>query len=100
MIWSSFSNINFSSVPGKEYSKKEAPIWTRQIADNINLRVKELNMPRYKHVTQVMLAEQLGAGCRYLARCRWDAESDSKVSEIFHLEDLYCVVTVFGIFDY
>lgn len=57
-------------------------------------------MPRYKHVIQVMLAEQTGSGCRYMARCRWDAETDSKVSEFYQSESLFCIVTVFGVYLY
>lgn len=62
--------------------------------------MKELKIPRYKHVVQVMLAEQTGAGCRYIARCRWDAEADSKISEFYKSESIICIVTVFGIYLY
>lgn len=57
-------------------------------------------MARYRHVVQVMLAQQNGAGCKYLARCRWDAECDSQVSAFFSNETLVCVVTVFGVYLY
>lgn len=47
-----------------------------------------------------MLVEQTGAGCRFIARCRWDAECDSKVSETYTSENILCIVSVFGIYLY
>lgn len=37
--------------------------WITQIADNVNTKVKDLNMNRYKHIVQVVIVEK-GAGCR------------------------------------
>lgn len=47
-----------------------------------------------------MLAEQTGAGCRYIARCHWDASCDSKVSEQYKSESIVCIVSVFGVYQY
>lgn len=62
--------INYFST-GKEYASKEVAEWCRQIVNDINRRVKALDIPRYRHIVQVMLAEQTGAGSRYIARCHW-----------------------------
>lgn len=72
----------------------------RFIADQICNRTKEIEMRRYKHIVQVVLAQQNGAGCKYIARCRWDAESDSQISTYFTNETIACVVTVFGVYLY
>lgn len=85
---------------GKEYSSKEVSEWSRQIVNDINRRIKELAIPRYKHIVQIMLAEQTGAGCRYMARCHWDASCDSKISEQYKSETIVCIVTVFGVYQY
>lgn len=79
---------------------EEVSNWCRQIVNDINNRVKALEIPRYKHVVQIMLAEQTGAGCRYIARCVWDAGCDSKISEQYKSESIICIVTVFGIYRY
>lgn len=76
------------------------PNWSKQIVNETNQRIKELNIPRYRHIVQVMLAEQTGAGCRYVARCCWDASADSKVSEQYKSETIICIVTVFGVYCY
>lgn len=52
---------------GKEYAGKEVGNWCRQIVNDVNRRIKELDIPRYKHIVQIMLSEQTGAGCRYVA---------------------------------
>lgn len=88
------------SVVGKTYSAAKAAEWTRNIADDINLKIKDLDMHRYKHIVQVTVGQQNGAGCRSTARCRWDAECDSMVSESFTNETLFCIVAVFGIYFY
>lgn len=87
-------------LTGKKYSESEAIEWTKSISDKINLRVKELNMKRYKHVTQVIIGHQLGAGCKYITRCRWDADCDNQSSDVFTNATIFCVSTVFGVYHY
>lgn len=85
---------------GKVYAANKVEEWVRTIADEINSRTKEIEMRRYKHVVQVMLAQQMGAGCKYIVRCHWDAESDSQITSSFTNETIACVVTVFGVYLY
>lgn len=85
---------------GKEYSSKDVSSWCRQIVNDINRRIRDLEIPRYKHIVQIMLGEQTGAGCRYIARCHWDASCDSKVTEQYKSETIICIVTVFGVYQY
>ncbi|XP_058823615.1 dynein light chain Tctex-type protein 2B-like [Topomyia yanbarensis] len=88
------------TLTGQTYSAVDATRWTKSLADEISLKVKDLEMRRYKHVVQVMLGQQLGAGCKYIARCRWDAECDSQTSGEFKNATIFCVVTVFGLYLY
>lgn len=78
----------------------DAARWTKTLADEISLKVKDLEMKRYKHVVQVVLGQQLGAGCKYIARCRWDAECDNQMSGEFKNATIFCIVTVFGLYLY
>ncbi|XP_073819862.1 dynein light chain Tctex-type protein 2B-like [Musca autumnalis] len=88
-------------LQGKIYVAEEVSHWTKDIADTINTTIRNrLIMPRYKYVVQVMLGQQLGAGCHYYAKCCWDAESDSQTSDIFSNTSLFCVCTVFGVYLY
>jgi hypothetical protein len=73
---------------------------TRQIADDIKDRVKELALPRYKIVVQVTIGEQRGQGVRMGSRCFWDSDTDSYASETFANESLFCVATCYGVYLY
>lgn len=86
--------------PGQTYTAVDAARWTKTLADEISLKVKDLEMKRYKHVVQVVLGQQLGAGCKYIARCRWDAECDNQTSGEFKNATIFCIVTVFGLYLY
>lgn len=93
-------NILSQTLTGKQYEPKLAEEWTRSISNTVGLRVKELSMNRYKHVVQVVLGQQTGAGAKYIARCRWDSETDNQTSATFNSQSLFCIVTVFGIYLY
>ncbi|KAI9580843.1 tctex1 domain-containing protein 2-like [Glossina fuscipes] len=88
-------------LQGKVYNVDDAGQWSRDIADTVNVTVKErLLMPRYKYVVQVMMGQQMGAGCHYFAKCYWDVESDSHTSFTYTNPTLFCVCTVFGVYLY
>ncbi|XP_011184864.2 dynein light chain Tctex-type protein 2B [Zeugodacus cucurbitae] len=91
----------YDKLQGKVYNPDDARKWTREISDEVNSAVKDIiQMPRFKHVVQVTLGRQLGAGCRYIAKCCWDAEADSYTSDVFTNASLFCVCTVFGVYLY
>ncbi|XP_023169510.1 tctex1 domain-containing protein 2 [Drosophila hydei] len=85
----------------KIYDKDIAKIWTSEIADEVNQKIAASpKVKRYKHVVQVMLGQELGAGCTYLSRCCWDCDCDTSVTEVFSNTSLFCVCTVFGTYQY
>lgn len=88
------------SRSGKEYTKSEVATWCRQIVNDINSRVADLNMPRYAHVVQITMMEQTGAGSRSISRCLWDASCDSTVHEIYKSKTMICIVSVYGVYRY
>ncbi|XP_053948167.1 dynein light chain Tctex-type protein 2B [Anastrepha ludens] len=91
----------YDKLQGKVYNADEARKWTQEISDAVSLAVKEkVQMPHFKHVVQVSLGQQLGAGCRYIAKCCWDAEADSYASDVFTNASIFCVCTVFGVYLY
>lgn len=82
----------------KTYSGTEAGKWTKEISDGINREIKALNMDEYKHVVQVMIGQQTGAGCKYISKALWDVVCDHEVSEQLVNSSLFCIVAVFGIY--
>jgi hypothetical protein len=45
---------------------------SRDIADSVKYKLKELNKARYKYVVQVVLGQQKGQGVQAGTKCFWD----------------------------
>lgn len=75
--------ILLEELNGKVYSAESAKDWTTNIANVINRKVKEMKWKRYKHIVQVIIGEQRGAGLKSGVKCVWDSETDNFASEVF-----------------
>ncbi|XP_039486931.2 dynein light chain Tctex-type protein 2B [Drosophila santomea] len=88
-------------LANKTYNQSEALKWTRELADDINTKIKgRASSPRFKHVVNVMLYQQTGAGCFYGARAIWDELSDDYITFTFDGGSFVCIATVFGCYQY
>ncbi|XP_018575746.1 tctex1 domain-containing protein 2-like isoform X2 [Anoplophora glabripennis] len=88
------------TLTGKSYEPEHVKKWTISIANEVNERVKELQMKRYKHIVQVVIGEMKGAGVKSGVRCLWDSDVDGYTSEIFMNDTIFCLTTVFAIYLY
>ncbi|XP_076648280.1 dynein light chain Tctex-type protein 2B isoform X2 [Halictus rubicundus] len=93
-------NILFDQLSTKVYDAQEAVQWTKDIADIIREKVKELNFKRYKYLVNVVLGEQHGAGVKMGTRCIWDAEADTYAYDSFVNDTIFCVATVYAVYFY
>ncbi|ERL95915.1 dynein light chain Tctex-type protein 2B-like [Dendroctonus ponderosae] len=93
-------NVQFNTLEGKSYDADIAKKWTIQMANEINEKVKDIEMKRYRHIVQVVIGERKGQGVKSGVRCIWDSEIDTCCSEIFMNDTIFCVVTVFAVFLY
>ncbi|KAJ8943805.1 hypothetical protein NQ318_020877 [Aromia moschata] len=93
-------NTVSSVLSGKSYEPENIKKWTINIANEINEKVKELQMKRYKHIVQVIIGEMRGAGVKSGVRCLWDSDVDGYTSEIFMNESIFCITTVFAVYLY
>jgi hypothetical protein len=73
---------------------------SRQIADRVKYQLKDLGKGRYKYVVQVALDQQKGQGVQAATRCFWDFETDAVAFEQFVNDNLFCLVTAYGIYLY
>ncbi|PHJ21144.1 tctex2-related light chain [Cystoisospora suis] len=92
--------LNEKLVETSEYHPEESPLLSKQIASEIRDRLKDLEVPRYKIIVNVILGEQRGHGVRIGRRCFWDENTDSVASESFINDHLFCVVTAYAIYAY
>ncbi|EDW67779.2 dynein light chain Tctex-type protein 2B [Drosophila virilis] len=101
IVKSIINSVMAEKLKDKIYDKDIAKIWTREIADEVNQQIAASpKVKRYKHVVQVMMGQELGAGATYLSRCCWDCDCDTSVTEVFSNTSLFCVCTVFGTYQY
>ncbi|XP_043262071.1 dynein light chain Tctex-type protein 2B-like [Colletes gigas] len=93
-------NVLFDQLSAKTYDSQEAVQWTKDIADIIREKVKELKFKRYKYIVNVVLGEQHGAGIKMGTRCIWDAEADTYAYDSFINDTIFCVATVYAVYFY
>jgi Ribonuclease G/E len=58
------NSVLSEALKGKEYDQNETGTWTKDIATQIKGKLKELKLPRYKFLVQVIIGEMKGAGVR------------------------------------
>ncbi|KAF7402517.1 dynein light chain Tctex-type protein 2B-like [Vespula maculifrons] len=93
-------NVLFDQLSTKTYNAQDAVQWTKDIADTIKEKIKELKFKRYKYIINVVLGEQHGAGIKMGTRCIWDAEADAYAFDSFINDTIFCVATVYAIYFY
>ena len=84
----------------KNQNYNEAPKLSRDIADVIKGRLKELALPRYKFVVHVIIGQQKGQGVRVGSKNLWDLDTDYCTSETYMSDDIFCLVTVYAVYYY
>lgn len=70
------------------------------VADEIKYKLKDLQLPRYKFMVNVIIGQQKGQGVRVGTRCFWDYDTDSMASQYYINDSLFCLVTVYGVYLY
>ncbi|KAK3277962.1 hypothetical protein CYMTET_14067 [Cymbomonas tetramitiformis] len=89
-----------AKLTGVVYHADNTSTWTREIADDIKLKLKEMGLDRYKFVVQVVIGEQRGEGVRMGCRCFWDPNTDSYATAEFSNGSIFCVAAAFGVYLY
>ena len=82
------------------YQPEAIQTLTKDIAESVKWKLKELNLPRYKYIVQVTIGEQRGQGIRAGCKCFWDFDTDYVASESYINDSLFCLVTVFAVYLY
>mmetsp|Transcript_23723 Transcript_23723/g.48527 ORF Transcript_23723/g.48527 Transcript_23723/m.48527 type:complete len:120 (-) Transcript_23723:289-648(-) len=89
------------NLEGKMYDKTQGEqLVTKKIADEIRTQLKELELPRYKYMVQVVIGEQRGEGIRAGCRTLWDQDTDCYANHTFISDQLFCVATAYAMFLY
>lgn len=68
------------------------------LSDEIKLRVKELQMNRFRIICNVCIGESNGQGFLMASRFLWDESHDNFSTSTYKNHSLFAVATVFGVF--
>ncbi|XP_011695934.1 PREDICTED: tctex1 domain-containing protein 2-like [Wasmannia auropunctata] len=93
-------DVLFDQLATKTYDAQAAAQWTKDIADIIERKIKDLQFKRYKYIVNVVLGQQHGAGVKIGSRCIWDAEADTYAYDSFINDTIFCVAIVYAIYFY
>ncbi|XP_050446419.1 dynein light chain Tctex-type protein 2B-like isoform X2 [Cataglyphis hispanica] len=93
-------DVLFDQLATKSYDAQAAAQWTKDIADVIETRIKDLQFKRYKYIVNVVLGQQHGAGVKIGTRCIWDAEADTYAYDSFINDTIFCVAIVYAVYFY
>lgn len=86
-------------LKGKVYAVDQVTALTKEISEAVKAQLlKELDIPRYKVIVQVVICEQKGEGVNMGCRCLWDPDSDSMAVGQFSNDTIFCSATAFAIY--
>jgi tctex1 domain-containing protein 2 len=51
-------------LTGATYQADQCSVWSKEIADDIKNKIKEMSLPRYKFIVNVVIGEMRGEGVR------------------------------------
>ncbi|RQX73393.1 Tctex-1 family protein [Toxoplasma gondii CAST] len=82
----------------KVFDAQQAPIWAQQASGRVmeEMHAMRQQMPRFKIVVQVVIAENAGQGIRVSSKSLWDVNLDNWGSYTHIQSDMYAVALVFG----
>ena len=81
-----------------KYESERASRMCTSLADQIRERVKDLDIPRYKFVCSVFIAENKEQGVQSVSRCLWNHSTDSYVTVNYSNTSLYATAMVHGVY--
>ena len=91
-------NILRSYLEGEAYEPTKCAHLTQSLTDVIKTRVKQMNMPRYKIVCNVIIGQKQHQAIRCASRCLWNHSLDNCASASFENSTLFAMATVYGVY--
>ncbi|CBZ52511.1 hypothetical protein NCLIV_023000 [Neospora caninum Liverpool] len=83
----------------KVFDAQQVPTWVQEASGRVMEEMQAMQhqqMPRFKIVVQVVIAENAGQGIRVSSKSLWDINLDNWGSYTHVQSDLYAVAMVFG----
>ena len=87
-----------SFLSGEEYDAAKCARLTQQLCEVIKVRVREMNMPRYKIVCYVLIGQDCGQSINNSSRCVWNTETDNFATATYKNGSLFAAASVYGLY--
>ncbi|XP_045173603.2 dynein light chain Tctex-type 5-B-like [Mercenaria mercenaria] len=81
-----------------KYSPDGCRITTRELCADIKRKVKEMDFPRYKIISEVLITENKRQGIQVSSRPLWNANTDNFASYTYRNATLIAVANVYGVY--
>uniref|UniRef100_A0A914DF91 Uncharacterized protein n=1 Tax=Acrobeloides nanus TaxID=290746 RepID=A0A914DF91_9BILA len=87
-------------LSGQIYHDKNVEVLSKNVSETVRQKLKDLQLPQYKYLIEVVIGEQRGQGTRIHSACYWDIDTDCQVSHLYQNDSLFCQMVVFAVFCY
>ena len=81
-----------------KYNPSACKYLTKDLANLINQRVKKLEIPRYKLVSNVVIMENNKQSSQIVSRCVWNASTDNFATYTFKNDSIIASAYVYGVY--
>lgn len=81
-----------------EYDPKRAKMICPVISQELQKELKQLDVERYKFVTQVFIGENKNQAIQLGSRCTWDTTTDNSASSFYQTSTAFCCATIFAVY--
>ena len=82
-----------------KYNAKQSALMCKVLSEEIKEKVKYLNYDRYKIVVMAYIGERKDQCVRVTSRCVWDQNFDNYASYTYKNDNVFCSVTVYGVYN-
>jgi len=85
-----------------KYKQEDINAANKKICDEVKAKLKDpqTNLKRFKFVVHCIIGEKKGQGIKFGSKCFWDTNNDAMVSTNFENDNLFAILTAFGIYYY
>ncbi|GMH54820.1 hypothetical protein TrRE_jg10851 [Triparma retinervis] len=83
-----------------KYTADDANVMTKKVSDEVKDRLRDLGLPRYKFLVQVVLGQKVGEGMHMGCRTLWDQDTDAYATVTHGNDDYFCTATAYGVYQY
>ena len=91
-------NVLDKALTGYSYDSSQNRHLVKELSDEIKSRVRDLALPRYKLVCNVIMGQNQGQGTEIATRSLWNPKNDNWACAKFENEHLFAVGIVLGIY--